>query len=364
METQQTKLKILYIDDEINNLTAFKAAFRFNYNIINALSAAEAFTHLKENKDIVAILCDQRMPEVTGIEFFEKVRFDFPNPVRILVTGYTDLEDVVNAINRGHIFRYIKKPWAESDIISAIEEANSYYQARMTLITQNEALKKAYKELDRFAYSVTHDLKGPIVSSIELINLIDNVDDKERDFILSLIKNSLKKLDQFVINIFDYYKLKQGENTIEKLNFDMLLDDQKQINATAIKLNGITIDCNVNQQSDFYSDKIAVQIILNNLIGNAIKYQKKDADYKQIWVDVNVSKGVAQISVKDNGIGIEEQYLPNIFDIFYRATAVEMGNGIGLYNVKDAIAKLGGDITVKSKYKEGTEFIVTLPSKI
>lgn len=361
---QQHKLKILYIDDEINNLTAFKAAFRFNYDIINAISAAEAFVLLKEHKDVVAILCDQRMPEMTGIEFFEKVRFDYPNPVRILVTGYTDLEDVVNAINRGHIFRYIKKPWAETDIISAIEEANSYYQARMTLIVQNEALKKAYRELDRFAYSVTHDLKGPIVSSIELINLIDSVDEKERDFILSLVKNSLKKLDQFVVNIFDYYKLKQGEITIEKIDFNEFIEDQKQINATAIKLNNITFDCKVNQPVEFFSGKIAVQIILNNLIGNAIKYQKKDADYKYIWVDVNVSKGVAQITIKDNGIGIEEEYLPNIFDIFYRATTAEMGNGIGLYNVKDAIAKLGGDIKVKSKHNEGTEFVVTLPSKI
>jgi two-component system sensor histidine kinase/response regulator len=361
---QQHKITILYIDDEINNLTAFKAAFRFQYNIINALSAAEALDVLKVNQNIVAILCDQRMPEMTGIEFFEKVRFEYPNPVRILVTGYTDLEDVVNAINRGNIFRYIKKPWSETDIISAIEEANNYYQARMTLIQQNESLKKAYKELDRFAYSVTHDLKGPIVSSIELINIIDTVDDKERDFILSLIKNSLMKLDQFVVNIFDYYKLKQGEVSIEKIDFSDFINDQKQIHATALKLNNITFEVNINQKIDFYSDKIGLQIIFNNLIGNAVKYQKKHVDYKYIWVDINVSKGIAQISVKDNGIGIEEQYLPNIFDIFYRATSEEMGNGIGLYNVKDAVAKLGGDINVRSKHAEGTEFIVNLPSKI
>src|SRR5688572_16273390 len=107
----------------MNNLISFKASFRFEYNILTANTTAEASDFLQKNPDISVILCDQRMPDKTGVEFFEEIRKDFPNPVRILITGYTDIEDVINAINRGHIFRYIRKPWTDVDIHSAVDEA-------------------------------------------------------------------------------------------------------------------------------------------------------------------------------------------------------------------------------------------------
>src|ERR1044071_5963538 len=113
----------------MNNLVSFKASFRFDYNVLVANSTAEAREHLEKNSDISVILCDQRMPDKTGVEFYEEIRGDFPNPVRILITGYTDIESVIDAINRGHIFRYIKKPWTDVDVTSAIDEAHKYYVA-------------------------------------------------------------------------------------------------------------------------------------------------------------------------------------------------------------------------------------------
>lgn len=366
MQAESDKITILYVDDEANNLFALKASLRFQYNIITCLSAKEAEAVLESRNDIIALLCDQRMPETTGIEFFEKIRFTNPDPVRILVTGYTDLEDVVNAINKGNIFRYIKKPWVESDLISAIEEAANYYSAKNALVKQNESLKKAYKELDRFAYSVTHDLKGPIISSIELIKYLkeDDTSADDREMMLSLISASLLKLNDFVDNIFDYYKIKQGELSIDNIDFNDLIEEQKILHGAAVLNKGISFKTSVIQTMPFQSDRMNIQIILNNLINNAIKYQKNDNPNPAISLKVSVSDGKANIEIEDNGIGIEEKYLEKIFDIFYRANASESGSGIGLYNVKDAVTKLGGEINVKSTEMKGTVFNVILPSKM
>ena len=101
------KTKILYVDDEPNNLIGFKAAFRVHYDIFTAGHAAEAVNCLAKHPDIHIIFCDQRMPDKTGVEFFEEIRVKYPLPIRILLTGYADIESVINAINRGHIFRYV-----------------------------------------------------------------------------------------------------------------------------------------------------------------------------------------------------------------------------------------------------------------
>ena len=142
----------------------FKATYRIDYNVFIANNTDEALKALEENPDIRVILSDQRMPDKTGVQFFEEIRGRFPNPVRMLITGYTDVESVIDSINRGNIFRYIKKPWTDFDIKSAIDEGNKYYVTNSTLAIRNEELQKAYNELDKFAYSVTHDMRGPLLS--------------------------------------------------------------------------------------------------------------------------------------------------------------------------------------------------------
>lgn len=121
------KVKVLYIDDEVNNLNSFKAAFRFEYQVYVALNGTEAKEQLKHEPDIKVILCDQRMPEQTGAEFYANIREQYPLPVKVLITGYSDLEAVIDAINKGNIFKYIRKPWVESEIRAAIEDGVVQY---------------------------------------------------------------------------------------------------------------------------------------------------------------------------------------------------------------------------------------------
>jgi response regulator RpfG family c-di-GMP phosphodiesterase len=128
-------INVLYIDDEPHNLVSFRASFRRHFNIYTAESAAEA-RKILATAEIHVILSDQRMPKMTGIEFFESILDIYPDPIRILVTGYTDINAVIDAINRGQVYKYLTKPWYDNDIRNFIETSYELYRLKK----ENEAL--------------------------------------------------------------------------------------------------------------------------------------------------------------------------------------------------------------------------------
>jgi two-component system, sensor histidine kinase and response regulator len=358
------KIKVLYIDDESNNLVGFKATFRLDYNVLLANSAEEGLDMLDKNPDIKVILCDQRMPGKTGVQFFEEISKKYPGPVRMLLTGYTDIESVINSINRGHIYRYIPKPWQETDIRSAIEEGNKYYITSSMLQVKNEELQRAYDELDKFAYSVTHDMRGPILSVLGAIDYAKNsTSPEEVNEILVMMEKSLQRMDAFIQSMHEYYNLKRGELEIKEINFHEIVQELRELYDVGARLAHTSFEIELEQTEVFRSDELSVKAILNNLLSNAFKYQKKNNPGSFVKLEINVSPGLVTVHVRDNGIGIDEAHIKDIFNMFYRATSENVGSGFGLYNVKDALRKLNGDIRVNSKPGEGTEFKVVIPSK-
>ncbi len=148
METKN--INVLYIDDEIDNLNSFKATFRRNFNIVTSDSPDEALT-LLERDEIHVILSDQRMPKMTGIEFFEKIQVTHPEPIRILITGYTDINAVIDAINRGQVYKYLTKPWIEDDVKIFVEKAYEVYRLRKENIELTNKLLDVNKKLEFLA---------------------------------------------------------------------------------------------------------------------------------------------------------------------------------------------------------------------
>ncbi|HVW13303.1 MAG TPA: hybrid sensor histidine kinase/response regulator [Mucilaginibacter sp.] len=358
------KIKVLYIDDETDNLTGFKASFRTEYRVLVAENTIQATELLEKNADIRVVFCDQRMPGKTGAAFFEEIKTRFPLPVRILITGYADIEAVIAAINKGNIFRYIRKPWIEADIFSAIEEGNKFYLASSMLQVKNQELEEAYSELDKFAYSVSHDLRGPLTGILGAIDIAREMSDlKEIRELMVLMEKSVFKLDDYISSMHDYYSSRRGELKIADVDFNVLADELKDIYRIYTTTNKITFTIRVNQLESFRSDELVIKMILNNLITNAIKYQKKNFHDKSIDLDMSVRNGIAAIRIADTGIGIPENHFKEIFNLFSRATSHRSGSGIGLYNVKGALLKLGGNIDVSSVLDEGTVFTLTIPSK-
>ncbi|MGH2643611.1 MAG: response regulator, partial [Chitinophagaceae bacterium] len=118
-----------YIDDEVNNLAAFKANFRRMYQVFTTDSISEAKKILSEN-EIHIIISDQRMPEMSGIDFFSSILESNPEPIRMLLTGYADINAVIGAINKGRVYKYFSKPWDENDLKENIEKAYELYHLR------------------------------------------------------------------------------------------------------------------------------------------------------------------------------------------------------------------------------------------
>ncbi|HEY1030780.1 MAG TPA: response regulator [Flavipsychrobacter sp.] len=123
------KINILYVDDEQNNLVSFKATFRMKYNVFTAISGEEAIKIL-DNNPIDIIITDQRMPNMTGVEFLESILEKHMEPMRILLTGYADLNAVIDAVNKGKIFHYLTKPWNEEELDLTIQRAYDVYKLR------------------------------------------------------------------------------------------------------------------------------------------------------------------------------------------------------------------------------------------
>ena len=357
------KIKILYVDDEPENLLGFKASFRFEYQILTAVNIPQALNCLDNHPDIKIVFCDQRMPVRNGVEFFEEIRISHPLPIRILITAYTDVESIIDAINRGNIFRYVKKPWNEADIISAIDEAYKYYMTNSMLIVKNEELEKAYTELNKFAYSVSHDIRGPLSGILGAINIAREIEDlDEMKEMLFLMEKSLKKLDTYIISMHDYYSIQRGELKITDIDFHKLVDELKTIYMVPAKTIGVTFNVDIKQAETFRSDEIPLMLILNNLVSHAFKYQDQHKKNKSVDVMISVENNLATIYVKDTGIGILGNHIGEIFNLFYRANYQEVGSGFGLYNVKNALLKLNGQIEVTSVMDQGTTFRVTIPS--
>jgi DNA-binding NtrC family response regulator len=145
---------ILYVDDEPQNLNLFRSFFEQQYTVHTAESGPEALRILGES-DIQVLLADQRMPGINGIQLLETVAKEYPETVRVLVTGYADIDVVIDAINRGAVYRYLNKPWDVDEVQATIRNALEVYELRrknQTLIDsldkQNRLLRKKVAELN------------------------------------------------------------------------------------------------------------------------------------------------------------------------------------------------------------------------
>lgn len=143
----ETSINVLYIDDEIHNLNAFKASFRRLFKIFLAESAAEG-RKILETENIHVILTDQRMPVMTGIEFLASILDEYPDPIRILMTGFADINAVIDAINMGKVYKYVQKPWIEDDLRIHIQKAFDIYSLRKEKRDLTERILDTNKKIE------------------------------------------------------------------------------------------------------------------------------------------------------------------------------------------------------------------------
>lgn len=356
------KIHVLYIDDEDNNLKSFRATLRKDFKIFTALDAEEGL-RLAREEEVHVVIADQRMPGMTGTEFFEElVKFN-PDPIRILLTGYSDIASVIDAINKGEVYRFIDKPWNIEQIKNSIKNAADIYFMRRELKDKNLKLKKLHSEMNQFVYSLSHELRGPLMSISGVSKLAKmELKDPEATEYFDMIDSATGKLDDFIYKMLDFYRSTKIDNKISEINFRDVVDQQLSAYREKFKIDHIQVDIRINQEHEFFSDDSKIRVILNNLFSNSVQFQKGDQSENRIGLSIDVAESEASISLSDNGIGIEQKHHPDVFNLFTRATQQNVGTGLGLYMVKEAVEQMGGKVDLESVFGEGTTFKVTLPN--
>lgn len=226
-----------------------------------------------------------------------------------------------------------------------------------------EELKVRNEELDNFVYKVSHDLRAPLSSTLGLVHLanLDKNSDNLREYI-KLIGERISQLDRFIADVLSHSKNLKVEINYSKIDFKNIIHNK--FTELDYLPDADTIEKRISVQgNDFYGDKWRISEVLRNLISNAIKYMNADIDNSFIDIDIRVTKQKVTIVFADNGIGIPEDMLPRIFEMFYRATESSEGSGIGLYIVKNAIDKMNGNIKIESEEGIGTTYKIELPNQ-
>jgi len=356
------KIHVLYIDDEENNLKSFRATLRKDFKIFTAIDADEGLRIARE-EEVHVVIADQRMPGMTGTEFFEElVKFN-PDPIRILLTGYSDIASVIDAINKGEVYRFIDKPWNIEQIRNSIKNAADIFFMRRELKDKNIKIQKLHSEMNQFVYSLSHELRGPLMS-ISGVSKLAKMELKDPDAMeyFDMIDSATDKLDDYIYKMLDFYRSTKIDNKISEINFKDVVSQQLIAYKAKFNIDHIQVDIHISQDHAFFSDDSKIRVILNNLFSNSVQFQKADQSDQRISLSIDVAESEVTIILADNGIGIEEKHHPDVFNLFSRATQKNVGTGLGLYMVKEAVEQMGGKIDLESVFGERTIFKVTLPS--
>ncbi len=281
------KIKVLYIDDEQDNLMAFNSSFRRMFEVHIADSAEKGIEILK-TEYIEILIADQRMPGMTGVEFFESILHDYPNPIRILLTGYSDLNAIKDAINKGQVYRYLNKPWNEYELKVTIENAYLVYQLK----EQNNKLKNKYQRI--FAES-----QDAIMIFDEKGRLIDY-----NKASLELFKTNKPQLNLTLLTDLVSNK-KEGDYI-----FNSLLNNKKGIVNYESKLsfNGVTKTCLISASkiSDTYAESFTFQAIIRDISKNVEQEQlmiktaisSQETERNRISKDLHDGVGQSLVGIK------------------------------------------------------------------
>lgn len=245
---------------------------------------------------------------------------------------------------------------------SAVRDITERKRAEQMLKDQNEELKKVNSELDRFVYSTSHDLRAPLLSMLGLINLCSETTDiEELQEYVKMMKASIYRADETIKDIMDYSRNSRLNVKLEYLDMDVLIHNLVNDIKYMPKAQNILFRVDIKDHRKFYSDRLRISNVINNLLANAVNYSDNKKQKSFINITVASANNARVITIEDNGEGIPADKLDKIFEMFFRNSHKTEGSGLGLFICQEIIAKMGGTIQVTSEEGVGTTFTVTLP---
>lgn len=235
---------------------------------------------------------------------------------------------------------------------------------QQAILKNNIELKKINSELDNFVYSVSHDLRSPLLAISGLVQLINSNQHSAESLqkYITMIAASASRMDDTIKEILEYSRNARLEVEINDVDFRPLVEEIFE-DVRHISPEPISLELNIKQDTIFYSDKKRISTLIKNIISNSVKYRKKGLQDSYININILITRQEAIIRVEDNGEGIEEIHQDRIFDMFYRASNSAPGTGLGLYICKEILNNIGGTITLDSVTGEGSVFTITILNK-
>jgi signal transduction histidine kinase len=362
------ELKILMLEDNLDDVSIIEHVLRkenltFSYQCVDT---REEFNDAIRMYKPDVILSDHGLPGFNSREALKICLQEARHVPFILVTGTVSEEYAVSCLHDGADDYILKSNLSRlpTAIVNAVKKRKIERlkrKARLALKRQNIELLKVNKELDSFVYSVSHNLRGPLASVMGLLSLTtDQRDYKILDSLHTMMATSITKLDDTLSEILEYYQNARSDVQIEEIDWSSIIQTSLSKLDYLDKDNQVKKSIYINADVPFYSDHDRISIIFTNLLSNAISY----SDNKKIsYVNVRVyaTEESAVVTIQDNGIGIRDDVMPKIFNMFYRGTERSRGAGLGLYTVKETIAKLKGNIEITSSFGRETTVHLTIP---
>lgn len=366
----KSTLNILVLEDMIDDVelisyTLKKAGMQFE---MKQVDSREDFVEALRTYPADLILSDHSLPQFDSVEALRIYKESGGHVPFILVTGAVSEEFAVSCLKQGADDYVLKSnlarlPSAINNALRQREAERARVHAAEALKLQNAELKKINKELDSFVYSVSHNLRAPLMSVLGLLDLAKQQNESSTlEEYFQMMESSIHKLDETVREILDYSRNARQDLTIERIDLEEMIREHFEKMRFMPGSTLIHQDISVTAHTAFFSDRYRLSLIFNNLISNAIKYADGMKEKQVIRITAEIGNDDVLLEMSDNGIGIEDRHLMKIFDMFFRGTETNKGAGLGLYIVREAIDKLGGTIDVNSVRGEGTTFRLRLPN--
>lgn len=231
------------------------------------------------------------------------------------------------------------------------------------LISAKNQLQDKNDELNLFVYKASHDLKSPVTSMMSMMNLLHHTNKvEEMQLYITMMDECINKLNTVISDLLILGQITYGDLESEQVNVKEIIQDILKSIEFLKEFKNINFDITIDEKAEtLKSEKGLLRTILLNLIDNAIKYSKKGEEPSYIRIHITPHKKGILIEIKDNGIGIAEHQQENVWKMFYRATAISKGSGLGLYIVKTSVNKLGGTISLESNLDKGSTFRIYIP---
>jgi signal transduction histidine kinase len=379
---------LLVVDDEPDLVQSVKDLLRFDYRVLGATRASEGL-RIMAGEPVEIVMSDQRMPEMTGVEFLSNLKLTHPDTVRLLFTAYADLTAVIDAINQGSVYRYISKPWAPDELRTVLRQAHEYYelqadrkrlldevrQKNAQLETANVELRQANEMKRAFISVASHELRTPMTIMLGLSELAAQSPEASPTLQrwLEQVCRAGNRLNDRVDQMVKLLLAEQFERPLQPRVTDLaeLLRGAAHEVASFVALRRQQLESTLSEglgQINVEPDKLHDTVV--QLLMNAIKFTP-DGGTIRLSAQRLADAGV-RIEVSDTGMGIDAETQGRLFEPFFTRLDVtrhssgtfefdRRGLGLGLAVARAFVKMHGGQITVASRPGQGTRFTITLP---